>query len=576
MKTYSRRRLWKRGLIAAAVVAILLGCASFATAYAGDTVSPSDAVSSADVGVAEKQIAEKNMVVRKKAPDFLLSNAVRKRGNSSRFKKFLPSASYNGSYKSELDSNEKKLYQVLYDAFVTERKPHGERIAVDFDPPIDFTVVYSDAENDTADDRDLEDVYDQVLSAAAAFFYDCPEAFWIRSFSYEVNFTLTPGSDVGHVDSIVFIFTSEAYPDAYNDLAAFDAGLAAAASSIRSSRSNTSVYATVRAIHDYILLNASYNYNALYGSTYDFGYAYSAVPLFVSRYNGKFVCEGYSKAMKLLCNEFGINCALVSGDGMTSASSGGPHMWNYVQMPDGNWYAVDATWDDGYVYQDGTPSLQHTYFLVGSTSVVRNNRMFSQDHINDGQVMSSPTKFSMVFPPLSESSFDYYITDTVPRINLKTLGASIRLTEPYGIRFGIQIKRDEGLSSVHVIPEFGTLIIASGTLGDKELKINTPMVRKIRADNIYSQDETQYTYTGVLINIPESFFGTNVKGRGYLIYIDNDTGEEHIIYSETVERSFFGVAESAFEAYSSIPDPDEKQREIIGKLREILDKKGSD
>ena len=201
---------------------------------------------------------------------------------------------------------------------------------------------------------------------------------------------------------------------------------------------------------------------------------------------------------------------------------------------------------------------------------MRNNKMFSQDHINDGQVMTIPTKFSMVYPPLSESAYSRYIVDANPKITLTTLGASIRVSEPYGIRFGIQIKRDEALNSVHYIPEFGTLIIPSTTLGDNELTINTPNVRKIKADNIYSQDETQYTYTGVLIKIPQSFFGTNIKGRGYLIYIDDATGEEHIIYSKTVERSFYWVAQAAYDKYSAIENPSESDKAILRKLREFL------
>ena len=244
-------------------------------------------------------------------------------------------------------------------------------------------------------------------------------------------------------------------------------------------------------------------------------------------------------------------------------------MWNYVQIG-GKWYAVDNTWDDGYTNQDGTPSLVYNYFLVGSTTYVRNNKMFSQDHINNGQVMSSPTKFDMVFPTLSQSAYERYIVDTNPKITLTTLGASIRVSEPYGIRFGIQIKRDDALRSVHLIPEFGTLIIPTNTLGDNELTINTPNVLKIKATNIFSQDETQYTYTGVLVNIPESKFNTNIQGRGYLIYIDDDTGEEHIIYSETVERSFSWVARAAYDYYSGIADPDDSQIAIIEKLKGFL------
>ena len=512
----------------------------------------------------------KTVTVTRTAPDLILSNKTGTRKNTGpQFFRFLPSAGYNGSYRSELNDNEKKLYDVFYNALVVQRKNYTETLRVDFSPTIPFDIVYSDPESDELSIDDLADIDDIVLSAAAAFFYDCPDAFWVRSFNYTIDADLTSGKDqgIGYVDWVEIEFVSDAYPGAYNDLSAYDTGLSAAVSSIRQTRKNESVYETVKAIHDYILQNASYDYSALSGSAYTYGYAYTAAPLFTGK--GTFVCEGYSKAMKILCDKFGINCALVSGDGMTSDSSGGPHMWNYVQIG-GKWYAVDATWDDGRFYQDGTPAMDYGYFLVGSSTWVKNSKTFSQDHIPNGHVMSSPTRYSMVFPVLNESAYDRYIVDTDPAITLTTLGASIRVSEPYGIRFGIQIKRDEALNSVHFIPEFGTLIIPESTLGNNELTINTPNVRKIKADNIYSQDETQYTYTGVLINIPKSFFSTNIKGRGYLIYIDNETGEEHIIYSATVARSFYGVAQSAYDQYSSIEKPNESEKAILQKLEGFL------
>ena len=159
--------------------------------------------------------------------------------------------------------------------------------------------------------------------------------------------------------------------------------------------------------------------------------------------------------------------------------------------------------------------------------------------------------------------------DDNPTVTLTTLGASIRVSDPYGIRFGVQIKRDDALRAIHLIPEFGTLIIPSTTLGDNELTIETPSVRKIKANYIYSQDDTQYTYTGVLVGIPTNFFNTNIKGRGYLIYEAAD-GMEHIVYSETVERSFIGVAQSAYENYSRIPNPTPAQLNILNKVKAIL------
>ena len=161
--------------------------------------------------------------------------------------------------------------------------------------------------------------------------------------------------------------------------------------------------------------------------------------------------------------------------------------------------------------------------------------------------------------------------DTNPTIHLHTLGAGIRLSEPYGIRFGIQLLQGgTNIPDGTVVPEFGTLIIPTSILGDNELTISTPTVRKIRAENIYSQDETQLTFTGVLINIPQSSFDTNMTGRGYLIYIDKNTGKEHIVYSDPVERSFNWVANAALEQYESIQNPTDTQKAMIQKLKKIL------
>ena len=56
--------------------------------------------------------------------------------------------------------------------------------------------------------------------------------------------------------------------------------------------------------------------------------------------NGKAVCEGYSRAMQLLCKQAGINCTLVRG-----TADGVAHMWNIVELS-GEWYQLDVTWDD--------------------------------------------------------------------------------------------------------------------------------------------------------------------------------------------------------------------------------------
>lgn len=61
---------------------------------------------------------------------------------------------------------------------------------------------------------------------------------------------------------------------------------------------------------------------------------------------GSCVCDGYAKAFYLLCHLSGIPCDVVSGFGTkTDTAEEERHAWNLVCL-DGEYYAVDCTWDD--------------------------------------------------------------------------------------------------------------------------------------------------------------------------------------------------------------------------------------
>ena len=150
----------------------------------------------------------------------------------------------------------------------------------------------------------------------------------------------------------------------------------------------------IKRIHDYICQRVTYrNDNTLWG--------HSAASLFLDA-DPAFVCEGYAKSMKIFCYYMGINCACVSGTARgTSSGTPGAHMWNYVQMDDGNWYLVDATWDDV-----GTPPSSR-YLLVG--------RATKGQYITIGEERVEYTSFSttsaetagpvFILPVLAEESY---------------------------------------------------------------------------------------------------------------------------------------------------------------------------
>ena len=70
----------------------------------------------------------------------------------------------------------------------------------------------------------------------------------------------------------------------------------------------------------------------------------------------KAVCNGYAEAMALLMTCVGIENQIVTGTADNEL-----HAWNQVCL-DGNWYQVDATWDDPL--PDRGVFAGHEYFNV--------------------------------------------------------------------------------------------------------------------------------------------------------------------------------------------------------------------
>ena len=155
------------------------------------------------------------------------------------------------------------------------------------------------------------------------------------------------------------------------------------------SNATGSRYNKILYVHDWLVDNLEYDSNNdnkdnIYGT-------------FV---NKKVVCEGYAEGLKYLLDKLNIPCVLVYGMGYDDSGKAEAHAWNYVQMEDGKWYAVDTTWDDP-IYVGSSNSLiqndyKHMYFLKGS-------KKFNANHVSDGDVSGSGQNFK--YPELSEEDY---------------------------------------------------------------------------------------------------------------------------------------------------------------------------
>ena len=355
MSSYKKRRTVRTLILTALAVAAVSCAAVFFTVSAADGQTPASASDVSSEAAADG--TQENVVVIEDGAE----------GKNYRFK---PNAVYNGSLRSELLDDELPIYDAMYEHCITN--PSDDAIVIDYS-----SYGY------TSGDEDL--VEDMIKTAYTAFSYDHPEAFWICSYS----------SSIKVIDGLITqlkINLLESYPDAFDDIAIVNSGIASAVSDIRSSRGSTSRYDTAKAIHDYICDNVTYDYDVL--QTGDYAEDQTAAPLFGGGRRGKtFVCEGYSESFKLLCDRFGIPCVHVVGHG---------HAWNYMQMDNGKWYAVDVTWDDN----DRHPPL-YTYFLIGSNTKGFGGTTFKSNHIEEYSIFYYGTINPFAYPELS--SYAYYV-----------------------------------------------------------------------------------------------------------------------------------------------------------------------
>ena len=110
----------------------------------------------------------------------------------------------------------------------------------------------------------------------------------------------------------------------------------------------------------------------------------------------KVVCEGYARMFKYIMDGLDIPSILVSGTATNSDGQTELHAWNYVEL-NGQWYAIDVTWNDPVVIGDGelTDSQKSKYLLKGKS--------FLNDHEEDGMISENSMEFT--FPTLNNADY---------------------------------------------------------------------------------------------------------------------------------------------------------------------------
>ena len=324
---------------------------------------------------------------------------------------------YDGSYGNQLDGMALEVYNTyVSNLFVNYSTFNGVSYEYQASKPVTFEANVQDNQlvQDEAYDEAILQVRVNMQAALDAFTYDYPEVFWMRGSGY--SYSISSKKQNGKYTGVISKFTMKpSLVDGYNtniteNMNNFLNNADAAAAQIAAETNGKSLYEKVKAIHDYVCEKAVYDaQNNLK--------VHSAGPMFIG--DGHVVCEGYAKAMLILCRKLGIDCACIGGFARnSSASSGEAHMWNYVKMDNDTWYLVDATWDDQL------SGIRTTYLLAGWNSKVFNHNTLREER-TEKDTFSSPTKYTpqaFIYPLISDNS---YLTDIIGKIFLSQAAASM-------------------------------------------------------------------------------------------------------------------------------------------------------
>ncbi len=231
---------------------------------------------------------------------------------------YIFSPEFDSCYNS-LNSNQKEIYKKIYS--ICEEMPKGYiKICKDYEKAVkDITVAYR-----------------AVLNDHAEIFW-MPESYIVGRNSgggYKKDICITFDGKTAHGKTVKYPVTITERNKMRRVLNSKVEAL------VNEAQKQKSQFEKEKFFNDYICANTEYVPDERFINT-----SYGCLV------NKKAICEGYSRAFKLLCNKVGIECDLIVGK-----ADGEGHMWNSVNI-DGKHSYVDVTWND-------RPDYPYFYFNI--------------------------------------------------------------------------------------------------------------------------------------------------------------------------------------------------------------------
>ncbi len=303
---------------------------------------------------------------------------------------------------------------------------------------------------------------------------------------------------------------------------------------ISNASSSSRDYCIVKTIYNFLAKNVSYDeavynqevdldseqyrfshtaYGALFGGidgaynsdVFDIGsasldYTEDAQGLYrtTNKNQGLSVCDGYSLVFYYLCRLNNIDCRIIQGDNVSTASD--PHAWNAVYL-DG-WYYIDATFasQTSMKFSDEFTIVNYNYFLKGSGNAYFSEANHQQPYDEYDSISISQSDYIFVI----ESVNDDKLYTIISRKREQGDGSKIVETGEYNLENYIiidpngnyyKLEKNESDSDYHFVQTDGFVFYATGYYYSCELTdfaINTEYTSTLNEGDFLKDSATYH------------------------------------------------------------------------------------
>ena len=234
--------------------------------------------------------------------------------------------------------------------------------------------------------EELQAYKNAIITSMLAYEMDHPEAFWL---SGTIKIKATTVTRRGHSEVYFFLVLADStgysllLPEFRTEHALEDAvrSMHAAVDEICSLiTTDAGIKEQVAEINRWLVLNNEYNTLGHEGDIGELPHRSISALLGSIGEKGP-VCDGYSRAFKVVADSLGIQCSLQTGYVKFNAVQG-YHMWNLVMLEDEQWYAVDASWNDPVVKNASAPisGYENENYLLAAEDTVISGLAFKDTH----------------------------------------------------------------------------------------------------------------------------------------------------------------------------------------------------